>query len=248
MKHEERIQIAKYATEKMIKKYGKDILVGGIFGSTARNEDEKYSDLEMVFIVKDSSKARTVEFYYKDILISLDVLEISEVKKSIKNVDIMWPLRMARLFSLQITCGDKKILHNFHNMVKKIPKRKFKNTIQENVYHIKDGLNKIKTNKSLRDKRQAIAVAKEILYGINLSVALLNKKYFTRNFYYNFPEAYKFKKLPKDYKKLVEEIWLCTDVNKLFILNTKLINNFLELLEKNRIKPKSYDSLEKIKF
>ena len=124
MKHKERIQIAEYTTEKMIKKYDNDILVGGIFGSTARNEDEKYSDLEMVFIVKDSSKAKTVEFYYKGILISLDVLKISRVKKSIKNIDIMWPLRMARLFSLQVTCGNKKILHDFHNIIKKNTRKK----------------------------------------------------------------------------------------------------------------------------
>jgi len=47
MKHEERVQTAHKLTQIMIEKYDDDILLGGIYGSTARGTDTEYSDLEM---------------------------------------------------------------------------------------------------------------------------------------------------------------------------------------------------------
>jgi len=48
--HEERVQLAAKLTDMMVKKYGGDILLGGICGSTAKNTDTEYSDLEMFFV------------------------------------------------------------------------------------------------------------------------------------------------------------------------------------------------------
>lgn len=246
MNHNERMQIAEYFTKKMMQKYRKDILVGGIFGSTSRNEDTKYSDLEMIFIVKDSSKAKTTEFFYKGILISLDVEKISDVRKTIENVTILWSLQMQRLVNFKVTCGNAKILRKFRERIKKIPDKTFKDAISKELPCLVDTINKMKTNRFLNINKETIDVSREILYGINLAIGLLNKKYFTRNYYKNFVEAYSFQKLPIKYKKLVEEIWLCKNANRVIKLCSELMNNYVDLLKSNRIElpvAKSLDSI-----
>jgi len=62
MNHEERVRTANKLTEMMVKKYGDDILLGGIFGSTAKDTDTKYSDLEMFFVARDESKTKSFDF------------------------------------------------------------------------------------------------------------------------------------------------------------------------------------------
>ena len=53
MNHEDRVDLAGKLTERLLGKYGDGILLGGIYGSTAKGSDTKYSDLEMFFIIKN---------------------------------------------------------------------------------------------------------------------------------------------------------------------------------------------------
>ena len=52
MKHNERLKLAREIGKKIIKRQGKNISSIGIFGSVARNEDDKFSDLELIVITK----------------------------------------------------------------------------------------------------------------------------------------------------------------------------------------------------
>jgi hypothetical protein len=116
MKHEERIQIANRLTRMMIEKYGSDILLGGIYGSTARKTDTEYSDLEMLFIVRNKSKAKSFEFAYAGIPVRVLVKKVADMEKDINEIKLDWPLKMGMLFNLKITCGDKAILESFRKL------------------------------------------------------------------------------------------------------------------------------------
>ena len=64
MNHEERIDLAEKITGLLLEKYEDDVLLGGIYGSTAKGTDTEYSDLEMLFIVRDASNSKTFEFAF----------------------------------------------------------------------------------------------------------------------------------------------------------------------------------------
>lgn len=147
MNHEERIQIANRLTNMMIEKYGGDILLGGICGSTARNADTEYSDLEMLFILRDECKAKSFDFTYKGIPVEVLVKKVADVKKDIEEIRLDWPLKMGTLFNLKITCGDKAILESFRKLLESVPQEKFNEFIAEKAPLCYEGFGRLRAVK-----------------------------------------------------------------------------------------------------
>src|SRR5690348_868604 len=70
MTHDERLQIAREAANRILEKYGEQISAIAIYGSTAKKEDRSHSDLDMW--VATSRPIEDLRFFvYKGIAISI---------------------------------------------------------------------------------------------------------------------------------------------------------------------------------
>jgi hypothetical protein len=147
MNHEERVNLASNITSKFLTKYREDILLGGIYGSTAKGTDIEYSDLEMFFIVKDDSIAKTFEFAFKGTPVHVEVRKLSKLERDITEIDIEWPLKMGRLFNMKITTGDKTILKKFKKMFDEVPNNRLTDFIAKQTPLCYEGLEKLKSVK-----------------------------------------------------------------------------------------------------
>lgn len=58
MRHEERWRLAEDLCTRMARTYPDDLIIGGVYGSTARGTDTEWSDLELQFVVRTGSRAR----------------------------------------------------------------------------------------------------------------------------------------------------------------------------------------------
>jgi hypothetical protein len=65
MEHEERMQLAQDLCARMVDNHPGAIILGGVYGSTAQGTDTRWSDLEMLFVVRDGSKVEGKEFLYR---------------------------------------------------------------------------------------------------------------------------------------------------------------------------------------
>jgi hypothetical protein len=68
--HEREVWLVDRLEERMLKKYGNEVLLGGLYGSTVKDTSVELSDLEMGFVVRDGPKAK-----------SFAVQEVAEVEK-----------------------------------------------------------------------------------------------------------------------------------------------------------------------
>ena len=102
MNHKQRIRLANGITEMFLEKYKNEILLGGIYGSTARGTDIECSDLEMFFVVENGSKAKSFRFAYESIPIDVEVRNVADVEKDITKIELDWPLKMGKLFNLKV--------------------------------------------------------------------------------------------------------------------------------------------------
>ncbi|MBI4020600.1 MAG: hypothetical protein HY367_04665 [Candidatus Aenigmarchaeota archaeon] len=246
MDHKERMDVAEKIVKKVLEKYGNKILVGGLCGSTARDEDLPHSDIEMLFITKEGSRIEGNDFLFKDIQVAVAFTDLKDAEKMLSDVDHYWAMRIARFFCIKKMCGDGRVLERFHDAVRAIPDGKFTRELKEDIPPLADLLNKIRNARLEKDQPSAIDYARSLLYHINLCLGLLNRRHFTRNYYKNFIEAFGFKKLPKDYEKLVKRLWISQDPDEIARLSEGLAGNYLALLEENKISIKTYNSVDEV--
>jgi len=250
MNHEERVQLANKLSELMMTKYGNHILLGGIFGSTAKGTDTEYSDLEMFFVVRDESKAKSFDFVYKHMPVTVIVEKVSEVEKDITEIELQWPLEMGRLFNLKITCGDGAILKRFRRLLENVPQREFHQFIAKHAPLCYEGLGRLKAVKIRGNTHETGLFVFEILYEFTLLTAIFNREFINHDYLGGLNEAFKFKKLPKDYEDIAKRLlnWTNLSLEEIINLAEKFVNNFGEFVTEKRIKLEEHTPLEKLKL
>jgi len=250
MEHGERVQLANKLTEMMIDKYGQEILLGGIYGSTAKNTDTEYSDLEMFFVVKNGSKARSFNFAYKGIPVGVFVEKVADIERHIKEVDIEWPLRMGGLFNMKITCGDKANLERFRKMLESVPQEKFDACIAKETALCYEGLGRLKAVKIRKNTYETGLFVAEVLHEFNLLVAILNREFINHDYLGGLFEAFKFKKLPKDYEKIARKLfnWTNLSLDEIVSFAQEFVQNFVQFASENGIKIEEHTPLEKVEL
>lgn len=192
MNHEERVDLARKLTELLLEKYGDEILLGGIYGSTAKGTDTEYSDLEMFFIVMDESDAKTFDFAYKRTPVHVEVKRLSKVEREITGVEIGWPVKMGTLFNLKITCGDKAILKKFRRLLEEVPNDRFYEFIAKYTPLCYEGLGRLKSVKIRGNTHETGLFAAEVLIEFMLLTAIFNRKFINHDYLGGLPESFRF--------------------------------------------------------
>lgn len=248
MNHEQRVKIANRVADLLCKKYGDDILLGGICGSTARETDTEYSDLEMVFIVKDKCQAETFRFAYEGMPVGVVIKKMSEVERDISNVELSWPLKMGTLFNLKITLGNPDTLKEFRHILDEVPKNKFTDFIAEETPLCFEGLGRLKAVK-LRNNTYEIGIfIAEVLMEFMLLTAIFNEEFINHDYLGGLPESFKFKHLPEDYEETATKLMNWTDISLDEIIHVAetFVDNFVEFAAQNGIQIKTHTPLENL--
>ena len=80
--------------------------LAGLYGSTARNTDTLWSDLELLFVVQDGEQATDISALYQGTAVSLRVYTVSSLEHLILHPDGRWPMTMGILSALAVLNGD----------------------------------------------------------------------------------------------------------------------------------------------
>ncbi|UCH32595.1 MAG: hypothetical protein JSV05_04250, partial [Candidatus Bathyarchaeota archaeon] len=232
MNHEERVSLARKITGLFLKKYGEDILLGGIYGSTAKGTDTEYSDLEMFFIVRNASTAKTVEFAFKGTPVHVEVRKVSKVERDITEVELDWPLEMGRLFNLKTTCGDKSILKKFQKLLDEVPNAIFYEFIATYTPLCYEGLGRLKSIKIRGNIHETGLLVAEVLIEFMLLTAIFNREFINHDYLGGLPESFQFKHLPKDYEKTARMLmnWNTLNLDGIITLADRFVQNFIRFL------------------
>jgi kanamycin nucleotidyltransferase len=93
MDHAERMRIAKELSEGFIGRYGDQILATGIRGSVARNEDDEYSNLNMVVVTNDPGTSSSKSLLLGPVAVDVYVVDRAAYLEDAATVGPWWPIR-----------------------------------------------------------------------------------------------------------------------------------------------------------
>jgi len=230
MNHNERLKLADKIGKDIIRKYGKsNILSIGFYGSTARNEDNEFSDLELIVISKN--KEFSEHYIHKDMTVTIYGISFKHAIRLIKEVDEQWSLKSSFLIYQKIIFGDKRIIGKFKEKIKSVKKADLKKAADDQIIYMHENLSKIKSANKFKSRGKMLFALLFYTIQANLLVGLLNKHVFKRQGFDALIEIKNLKILPKDYFKLMMILYESTDLDKITRAASELFNNFMKLLK-----------------
>jgi hypothetical protein len=250
MRHKERVKIARKIAKLIVKKYGKKVLLFGILGSTARNEDVSTSDMEMLCILKGKFNEKDVQFLHRGLFMHVWMESEKKIFNDVKKINVDWPLEEGHYLAIKIVYGDRKLPKKVLKTIKEIPEKKFIDVIEDNLPNIYERLGAIKS--AIKRKginlRNLDSLVKILVYHTAIILCLLNKQPVFGSNYRIFDEVYKLKKLPKDYKKDVEKLFYFESPKRLVKLSEEFVEKFIVFLRGEGIKLRDIKNLREIRW
>src|SRR2546427_12262546 len=90
--HAERLELSRQLSKQIVDTYGDKIMAVLVTGSTAKNLDRPYSDLEMIVIVRDGVEIPIAQYIHDGMSIQIDYIEGSNFLKDSRRITFNWPL------------------------------------------------------------------------------------------------------------------------------------------------------------
>ena len=245
MKHEERMQLARDLCARMVASHTDDIILGGIYGSTARGTDTDWSDLELLFIVRDGSKIVEKHFIYRDIAVGYQVIEQQKLEELLANPSLNWPFWMGVLSVLKVLHGNPEQIKAWLQLGQSISAERFRKTLEASLPElIIESYGRILSCRERRNTQDFGCAVIEVLFEMNQALCLLNQRWVTHDYYQGFVDAFSFPKLPEGYQNLVPALWSAKDIDDIVPLSKTLVRNFWQLLTDEGVKVVNYQSVD----
>lgn len=245
MEREERIQLAQDLCARMIANHPGDIILGGVYGSTARRTDTRWSDLEILFIVRDGSKVEGKEFLYRGTAIGYQVIEQRKLEELLTNPSLKWPFWMGVLSVLKVLHGDPEQVRVWLRLGQSVPAERFQAALEASLPGlVVESYGRILSCQERGNTRDIGCAVIEVLYEMNQALCLLNQRWVTHDYYQGLVDAFSFPRLPEGYQELVPVLWSAREVDEIVPLAETLVRNFWQLLADEGIEVKNYQAVE----
>ncbi len=244
MEHNERISIAKEICKKIIAKYHPYYV--GIYGSVSRNEDKKYSDLELQVVTKE--KDWWGSFSIDGLSVWVHFAPLTKVLEQVSWIEPEGSSNTNNLLN-SLTLYDRIDLKNkIRQRFRSIDYRKFKKAALVPLGEVCDNVSKMRNAIEIDKRKDMLILEKFILLEqADNVVALLNRKHFTRGGMGHLIDIAKFKHVPKDYIRLSRAIWTTGNNKKALAASAKLADSLVRFAAKHGVKIPSYNSARKWK-
>ena len=239
------MQLARDLCARMVASHTDGIILGGVYGSTAHGTDTNWSDLELLFVVRDGSKIVENHFIYCDIAVGYQVIEQQKVEELLANPSLEWPFWMGVLSVLKVLHGNPEQIKAWLQLGQSIPAEKFRQTLEASLPElIIESYGRILSCRERYNKQDIGCAVIEVLFEMNQALCLLNQRWVTHDYYQGFVDAFSFPKLPEGYKDLVPALWSAKNIDDIVPLSKTLVCNFWQLLTDEGVKVTNYQTVD----
>lgn len=247
LKPGDRLQLAQALCARMVAAHPGDIILGGVYGSTARGTDTPWSDLELTFVGRDGSGLAGQHLLYRDTAVGYEVYEQSKLEEALANPDLEWPFLMGMLSVLKVLQGDPAQLDRWLRLGQATPPEKFKAALESHLPALViESYGRILSCRSRGDTTALYPSVLEVLFEMNLALCLLNGRWVTHDYYQGLQEAFDFPKLPKAYRDLAPALYRVTSIDAIAPLAETLVHNFWQLLAEEGIQVANYQDVAEL--
>lgn len=241
MKPSERHQLAQDLCQRLADRYPGELLLGGVYGSTARGTDTLWSDLELWFVVQDGCSAHGQQLIFQGIPVGYRVYQQSALEAILKHPSEKWPFHMGVLSVLQVLQGDPAHVENWLAMGQSVPEDRFYAALETLAPSlVLESYGRIHTKYIQGAFADILPAVLEVLFEMRTALCLLNQRWTTHDYYAGLVDTFSFPRLPEGYTELVPKLYSARHPEEILSLADQLVNSYQRFLPQEGIQVRDY--------
>lgn len=203
--HEERVNIAKQLSRKIVEKYRDRVLAVFISGSTAKNLDRTYSDLELLTIVRDGVEVPAINYLYQGMIVGIDYYQETDFLKDAGRVTGEWALAADQFRNKVVLHDPAGWFSKLDGAVASSDKVDTSSVVRHRTTGLFEGIEVMKNAKLSNDEVGVRTAGFYFALDLAKLVLLINKKYILTSSWF-WKEARECPNKPTNFWKHVEKL------------------------------------------
>ncbi len=203
--HGERMEVGRRICARILDTFKDGVLAVFISGSTAKNLDRPYSDLEMACIVRDNLTVPTKYYVHNGLLVQIDYMEESAFLKAAREPGRDWPLGADQYRNRVVLFERDGWLEKLDEAVRENDQADFKEALRFAALSMTESLAAVR-NASFKDDMVDLRTrAFYMAWDTARVVFILNREYVLTTSWY-WKQLFKCPQQPKDFRKLISTL------------------------------------------
>lgn len=203
--HEYRLRIAHSLSDRIVRKYWRKILAVYICGSTSKNLDRPYSDLELIVVIRDRTEIGMKYYLSRGLIIQIEYLNSSNVLEAAERVTDNWPWE-ADQYRNRIPLYERNgWLSRIDEAVLKNDKRDSTDAIRKSFMMMTESVAVLRNALLVNDKVGVLSRGRVLAEDAARILLLMNRRYVTTTSWL-WTIVFDLPTKPKNFKELVEKM------------------------------------------
>jgi kanamycin nucleotidyltransferase len=203
--HEGRLRIARDISDRVVEKYGDDILAVYICGSTSKKLDRPYSDLELIVVVSDTAEISMKYYLHRGLIIQIEYLKSSKILHDAEQLTDNWPWEADQYRNRIALYERDRWFERLDEAVAKSEKRDSVEAIRKSFMMMTESMAVLR-NAVLTNDKVGVLSRGHILAEDAARILLLLKPRYVTTTSWLWKILFGMRSNPKDFKRLVEKM------------------------------------------
>lgn len=233
LSREERLELAHTIRDRLVDALGDDVLLVGLYGSTARGTDTPWSDLEMLVVTREGAGLESRHLVYRGTAVGYTAIDEARLRGHLTVVSDRWPFWMGVLSELAVLHGDAGLVRGWLAMGEAVPVAEHRRVLRDMLPALVVESHGRMHSCLLRGEHADLYVsAVEVLLEMLTALCLLNGRWVAHDYSRGLCDAATFPSLPAGWAEDAPALWVERDPRRAVELADRLVAAYLGLLER----------------
>jgi kanamycin nucleotidyltransferase len=178
MTHEERMVLVREIANRILEKYGTDIIAIALYGSVAKNEDAEFSDLELWVATTEAVPSRDLLSRYRGCSVEVFYGPAQLFLDDAAAVDPFWPIRADMRRSYVVLFERDGFFSSLQAAAQSLESSDFDEATRAQMLWLQEALGKLLNAHARADSYGVLAAGRDFAFGTALLVGLVNRRYY----------------------------------------------------------------------
>ena len=235
--HDDRLRIAHHIADRVVDKYGNNVLAVYVCGSTSKKLDRAFSDLELIVVVRDRVEISMKYYLHGGLIIQIEYLNSSKILRDAEQFDDNWHWVADQYRNRIVLYERDEWFKRLNGAVAKSNKKDSHEALRKSLMMMTESMAVLRNDVLKKDKIGVLMRGRVLAEDAARILFLINRRYVTTTSWF-WKIAFGLEDKPKDFKNLVEKMsgFVPTTEQEIVASSKKLYNEVFERVRQHGVK------------